>query len=132
MAITDNEKLIKLALFDGIKSNFIFWEEKFLARAYKKKYINVILGKVDIPKYKIDYDDDANPPDEAKREIINHNIAAYVDLVHGLNTDEPAGKTAFRLVVKTKTREYPHGNARQAYLNLRMKYKPTTEIDKGF
>jgi len=121
----------KLLCLKGARGTLIIWEEKFIARAYKKKFADVLLGTVTVPKYKIDYDDSDNKPDEALMKIIEMNVVAYGELINCMDTSEESGKTAFRLVRKTRNAEFPHGNARQAYLNLKGKYSPTSEVDKG-
>ena len=63
-------------------------------------------------------------------KIMKMNIVAYSELINCMDTSEESGKTAFRLVSKTRNAEYPHGNARQAYLNLKGKYSPTNEVDQ--
>jgi len=60
----DNTK-IKLAMFDGKQRNYVVWEEKFIARAYKTKYADILIGTVEIPKFKEDYDHKDKAPDEA-------------------------------------------------------------------
>ena len=88
----------KLAMFDGRQRNFVVWEEKFIARAYKKKFADVLLGKVTVPKFKEDYDNEENKPDDAMTKIIEMNIMAYGDLVNSIDTNEESGRTAFRLI----------------------------------
>jgi len=61
----DETKQGKLAMFDGCQRNFVVWEEKFIARAYKKKFADVLLGKLTVPKFDEDYNNDENKPDEA-------------------------------------------------------------------
>ena len=131
MSSVDEDSKSKIALFDRRQRNFIIWEEKIIARAYKKKFADVFLGTVTVPKYKIDYDDSDNKPVEVLMKIIEMNIAAYGELINCMNTSEESGKTAFRIVRKTRNAEFPHGNARQAYLNLKGKYSPTSEEYKG-
>ena len=50
MSSVDEDSKSKIALFDGRQRNFIIWEEKFIARAYKKKFADVLLGAVTVPK----------------------------------------------------------------------------------
>ena len=50
MSETGDEKTIRVISFSGKKSEWPIWEEKFLARAARKKYKDVLLGKTEIPK----------------------------------------------------------------------------------
>ena len=128
----------KYLTFDGKRSNFIYWDEKFLAKAEKEELIDVIIGEVKIPACGVDYNtktddsgDFTDGPSDSAKEILKNNRAAYSLLVNCINTDTSEGISAFNIVVKTKNPQYPSGNVRQAYLNLKKKYEPTTELDKG-
>ena len=50
MEETNDEKTIRVITFSGKKTEWPIWEEKFLARAARKKYKDVLLRKVEIPK----------------------------------------------------------------------------------
>ena len=50
-------------MFGGKQRNVMVWEEKFIVRAYKKKFADVLLGTVEIHKFKGDYDHEDKAPD---------------------------------------------------------------------
>lgn len=131
MTTTNEESRSKIAMFDGKQRSFIFWEEKFMARIYKKKFNSIFLNTVKVPMYGTDYGEGVSTPEEGIQDDVDLNIAAYSELINSIDTSEESGKTAFHLVSKTRVKEYPNGNAYKAYMNLKTKYKPTTEIDKG-
>ena len=51
-----------IPIFDGNRMNFPFWEQKFIAQAYKKKFHDVLFGKFKVPKFGIHYDNDKKAP----------------------------------------------------------------------
>jgi hypothetical protein len=54
------------------------------------------------------------------------NELAYSDLILSMDTDKSGGKVAFNIVKRSKTREYPDGNAAVAWQGLKRNYAPNT------
>jgi len=119
---------MRIAIFDGKLKNFVFWEEKFIARAYKKKFYDVLSQKVKAPRFGEDYNDTDMLPSEALQKDIDMSVLAYGELINAMDCAEDAGKTAFRLVYKMKCLEYPNGNA---YLGLKTCKKNTSQPPKS-
>ena len=46
----NNKKTIRILPFNWKKKNWAMWEEKFLARAKREGYKNILLGKETAPK----------------------------------------------------------------------------------
>jgi hypothetical protein len=70
--------------------------------------------------------DDDNAAKEVKMNIRELNELAYSDLILSMDTDKSGGKLAFNIVMRSKTREYPDGNAAIAWQGLKRKYAPNT------
>jgi hypothetical protein len=122
----DDKKSTRVTLFDGKERSFPFWEEKYVARAYKKDFHQILDGTLVIPKFGTDYTTES-PPDDPMKAIIEKNLGAYCDLVNAIDTQEQRGRTAFTLVTKTKSPIYPKGNAYEGFGNLQDKYRPRSE-----
>ena len=58
------DKTMKLPLFSGKTEDWPIWSEKFLVRAKRKGYKDLLLGKIDIPK-----DSDVGTTDAEKKEV---------------------------------------------------------------
>jgi hypothetical protein len=54
------------------------------------------------------------------------NELAYSDLILSMDTDKSGGKVALNIVKRSKTREYPDGNAAVAWQGLKRNYAPNT------
>jgi len=91
------EKSIKVICFDGQQVNWSYWEEKFLARARRKGFKDVLLGTVPIPQdsEQLDPGTDAS---KAKKNARDMNKLAYEELVLSSNTSTSPGKVAFQLI----------------------------------
>ena len=91
--MSTDERTIKVIEFSGKKSDWFVWESKFLARAKRKGYKGLLLGKVEIPKENEDINDD-----KEKIKIKQLNELAYEDLLLSIDGNKPSGRTAFSLV----------------------------------
>ena len=67
--MVDEEKHVRLPLFNGDEKEWSAWEEKFSARARRKGYKDVLLGRVAVPK--------ASEVSEANSKIQAKNELAY-------------------------------------------------------
>ncbi len=116
---------MKVITFSGKKRDWDAWEEKFLAKAKRKGYKELLQGKLTIPVDSdvLDLDGDE---DKEKIDIQEKNELAYGELILSMDTRESAGKVAFSIVRQSKSKDYPDGNAKVAWKDLRRKYAPTT------
>ena len=114
----DDRKSTPATLFNGKERNFIYWEQKSIARAYKKKFHDVLMGIIKIPQYGINYDYDKSLPTDPVQEKLDSNLAAYSDSVNSIDTTTSGGRTAFLLVSKATSPIYPTGDSCQAFINL--------------
>ena len=115
--------------FDGKKVGWTAWKEKFLAKAKKKGYKDILLGKVEVlPENSPTL---ANDPDrQEKLKIIKLNEEAYADLILSIDCSKSQGRVIFNLIKNSKNEEYPDGNARESWKNLERKFNPTTSTSK--
>ena len=107
------ETVIRVITFDGTVASWPFWEDKFLTRANKKGYGEVMLGLEPVPDAK-----EALDPTKAthKQKLRNRkaNNDAYHDLVQSMDTSTAKGRIAYLLVKRCKTDELPLGDAKLA------------------
>ena len=52
----EKERTIRILPFSGKKEHWVVWEEKFLVRAKRKGYKNILLGKETAPKDSVNSD----------------------------------------------------------------------------
>jgi hypothetical protein len=109
----EDSKSTRVTLFDGRDQNFPFWEQKSIARAYKKQFHGILMGTIVVPKFGTDYDK-SSPPDDKMQAHIDENLVAYCDLINSMDMTLSGGQMAFQLVTKTVTKVFPNGNAHRA------------------
>lgn len=123
------ETTIRVVLFNGNKSDWMMWDEKFLARARRRGYKDILLGraKESVPtdeEYEFLNEDEEG--DMSKIKLRQLNELAYDDLILSMDTTTASGKVAFNLVRAAKSKDYQDGNAMAAYKRLKSKYAPET------
>jgi hypothetical protein len=140
MSFEKNEISIKVIGFSGRKKDWITWEEKFLSKAKRRGYKDLLLGKVEIPMSTevliADSESDTDASDaealeatkatKLKIKIRELNEQGYSDLILSMDTKENAGKIAFNLVRSSKNEDYEDGNIAVAFKSLKRKYSPKT------
>jgi hypothetical protein len=104
MSAQMEEKKELMTRFDGKTKNFDIWHEKFIARSFEKKFHSILVGKVKVPEYGVDYNDDDKKmkPDEIMQQLIDMNIKGYNDLIQCIDASKDAGRTEFCLVLKRR------------------------------
>ena len=118
-----NEKTIKVIEFSGKKKDWDFWEEKFIARASRRGYKEVLTCKpTEIPKDS-EVLDPTKAADKEKIKKKKLNSLAFEELFLSIDISESAGKVAFRIVKQCKDKtDYPDGNAAPPWKRLTEKY----------
>jgi len=117
------EKSLKVIVFSGKQEDWKFWEVKFLARARRKGFREILLGTVKIPKDSEKFDLTV-PAEKALSEIRDKNELAFEELVLSIDTSEGDGRVAFQAVCCCKSNDYMNGNAADAWKRLTDKYAP--------
>ena len=119
--MSENEKTIRVLPFNGKKENWSVWEEKFLARAKRKGYKKVLLGKETAPKDSETIDERTDAGKEKKR-LKDANELGFEELILSIDGKSKAGKVAFALVKGCKSVDYPDGEAALAWMRLTNKF----------
>jgi len=117
------EKNLKVIVFSGKQEDWKFWEVKFLARARRKGFREILLGTVAIPTDSEKFDL-TKADEKAKSEIRDKNELAFEELVLSIDTSEGDGRAAFQAVCCCKSDDYKNGNAADAWKRLTAKYAP--------
>jgi len=87
---------------------------KFLARARRKGFREILLGKETIPKDNEKFDL-TNAKEKAKSKICNKNELAFEELILSIDTSTGDGRVAFQAVCCCKSDDYKNGNAADAW-----------------
>ena len=112
---TNKEQTLRYLPFKGKQDEWTMWSAKFMSRARKKKYINILPGKK-----KVTFEDEENKTDK-ERALEKLNEEAYDDLIMSMDN-----KIAFNKVSQAKMSTLSEGCAYTAWTNLINKYKPRT------
>ena len=97
--MTEPGSTIKVIHFSGKKTDWAVWSEKFLARAKRRGYRDILLGKERIPT---DDEEPADTASAASKEKYNKprdlNELAYEDLILCIEGNTQVGRVAFGCV----------------------------------
>ena len=111
----NKELSLRYLPFKGKKEDWEMWSAKFLSKARKKKYIEILTAKSAMT-----FEDEDNKTKEEKA-LEKLNDEAYDDLITSMED-----KVAFNKVSQAKTKTLKNGCAHTAWKNLTNKYKPRT------
>ena len=92
----NNERSIRILPFNGKQENWSIWEEKFLARAKRKGYKNILLAKEVAPKDSVMIDTSTSAGKEQMRQR-DANELAFEELILSIEGKSKAGRVAFAL-----------------------------------
>jgi hypothetical protein len=86
------------------------WNEKFMAKAKRYGFKDVLTEKLSIPKADEEFDKDS---DMGKKmlNVIELNKVAYTELLLSIDVKTSNSKIAFNIVKGCKSKDYPDGNA---------------------
>ena len=124
--MSDEKSLVK-CMFDGKRSSYPNWSEKFLCYANIKKCDQALLKDYD-DKLIVKDSDAIDPTDkdaDEKERIRKENRLAYSLLV--MNQDDDMTRNAYR---SAKTLKRENGCARTAWLNLKKIHQPKDDATK--
>ena len=124
ISMKDVEMSIKVIQFLGKAKDWAIWEEKFLAKAKRRGFKDVLLGKVAIPKL-TEVLDEQKDTDKLKIKIRDLNDVGYSELILSF-ADSDAGNVAFQHVRNSKSTDYEDGNIETAWAWLKSKFAPQT------
>jgi gag-polypeptide of LTR copia-type len=127
---------IRVISFCGKVDEWPNWSEKFLAKAKRYGFKDLLLGKLSIPKLD-DVFDEILEEGKKMMKVIELNEIAYTELILSIDMKTSNGKIAFNIVKGCKTQDYPDGNAASAWEKLKYKNEPVSapsmvKLDKQF
>jgi len=88
---------IRVIPFCGKADEWPIWSEKFLAKAKRCGFKDLLLGKLSIPKEDESFDELSDIGKKMSR-VIKINEVAYTELILSIDVKASSGKIAFNLV----------------------------------
>ncbi len=120
------EKSMRIIEFSGKQADWDGWSKKFHARAKRREYKGLLLGRDKVPMQdQLELAEDSSS--ESNKKIIKLgelNTLAYKDIVLSINHTTSSGKVAFSLIKNCKSNEFPEGNFKLTWERLVKKYEP--------
>jgi hypothetical protein len=117
--MADTTVSIRVIPFTGKKEDWPIWSVKFLARARRKGYRDVLLGKDITPS---DTDEPAATATQAEKDVYNKerelNDLANEEMILCIDGTTKPGKVAFSCVNGASTIDIQLGSAREAWKRL--------------
>ena len=116
---------IRVIPFYGKSDEWPTWSEKFLAKAKRYGFKDVLLGKVTIPKTDKVFN---LKSEEGKKKMMTADLneLAYTELILSIDDKTSSGKVAFNLVKACKNKDYVDGNEFMAWERLKNKFEPVS------
>ena len=118
-----DKSTIKLPPFSGKQADWQVWSEKFLARASRKGFKDVLLGRATVPPDS-EVLDLSKSEDKKKKKLRDANDYAYEALILLINGETSTGRVAFSIVRNCKTKDLADGDVAMAWKRLCDKYEP--------
>jgi hypothetical protein len=100
---------IRVIPFCGKVEEWPIWSERFLAKANRCGFQDLLLGKLSIPNFDEEIDE-TSEIGKKKSIIIELNEIAYTELILLIDIKASSGKVAFNIIRGCKTKDYPDGN----------------------
>jgi len=122
-------KYSKVIEFTGKKEDWAVWETKFLARARRRGFKDVLTGKTAIPPESESIDPDTEDG-KTKEKAKEQNVLGYEDLMLSIKTDTDEGMITFQLIKNCVSDEYPDGNVMEAWKSLKNRFYSKTTTSK--
>ena len=110
--------LSKVILFDGTKKNWPMWKVKFMTRANRKGYKQLLTGDTDIP--------DKGTVDNDELKLLKKADLAYEDMVMAIDGTKTQGKVVFNILHGSTSTNKPDGDCAVAWKRLNEKFEPKT------
>jgi hypothetical protein len=116
---------IRVIPFYGKSEEWPTWSAKFLAKARRYSFKDVLLVKVKVPRIDEDYDMES---EEGKTLTIaaDMNESAYTELIFLIDDKTSSGKVPFNLMKGCKNKGYADGKASMAWERLKNKLEPSS------
>jgi hypothetical protein len=120
-------RLIRLLPFSEKEDEWPIWIEKFLSKAKSSGFKDVLLGKVNIPKY----DEEINQKTEEGKVLMQNadlHEMVYKELILSIDVRISSGEVVFGIIKGCKRREYIDRKSALAWHNLTKKFDPFLTI----
>jgi hypothetical protein len=111
--------------FCGKVEEWPIWIKRFLAKAKRCGFKDLLLGKLSIPKLGEEIDETSDFG-KKKSIIIELNEIAYTELILSIDVKDSSGKFTFNIIRGCKTKYYPDGNSATAWERLENEYEPVS------
>jgi hypothetical protein len=116
---------ISVIPFCGKVEEWPIWSERFLAKAERCGFNDLLLGKLSIPKVDEEIDETSDIGKQ-KSFIIELNDIAYNELILSIDVKASSVKVAFNIIRGCKTKDYPDGDGAIAWEGFKNKYEPVS------
>jgi tellurite resistance-related uncharacterized protein len=125
ISIMTDLSTIRVIPFYGKSEEWPTWSEKYLAKARRYGFKDVLLGKVKVPRNDEDYDMES---EEGKKLTIAADIneLVYAELFLSIDDKTSNGKVAFNLVKGCKKKDYEDGNASMTWERLKSNFEQSS------
>jgi hypothetical protein len=112
---------IRVIPFCGKAEDELIWSERFLAKAKRCGFKDLLLGK--LSTHKVDEEiDETSDIGRKKSIIIELNEIAYTELILLIDIKASSGKVAFHIIRGYKAKDYPDDNDAITWERLKNKY----------
>jgi hypothetical protein len=114
----------KVEKFTGNRSDWKLWSEMFKARLQAKDLWDIVDGDPgQIP------DINSDPKDAEEQKYKKQNVKAYSEMMMAMDMKKSQARVAMNLIISSKSKRYPNGNAAAAWQKLCRKYAPNTAAE---
>ena len=111
--------------FNGTMEHWFYWSQMFMSRAQYQGYHLILMG-LEKPPADSATIDESTEAGKAEMKLRKLHRRAHYKLTMSMNLKTIGGKTAFRTVRNATSKDFPAGDAREAWLRLREEYESST------
>jgi hypothetical protein len=119
----NNFNTMRVISFCGKDDEWPIWGEKFLPKAKRYGFKDLLLVKLSISKAEDKFDEVSDIGKKMARTIKLNEIA-YTELILSVDVKASYGKIAFNIIKRCKSKDHPDGNAINAWETLKNSYEP--------
>jgi hypothetical protein len=113
---------IRMIPFCGKVEGWPIWSERFLVKAKRCDFKDLLLGKLSVI-YVDEEIDKTSDIVKKKSMIIELNEIKYIELILSIDVKASSGKVAFDIIRGCKTMDYPDVNGDISWKRLKNKYE---------
>jgi hypothetical protein len=118
------------------KDKWPIWSEKFLSKAKRSRFEDVLLGKMNIPKSDEEIDENTEEGKVLIKNVVLNEMG-YTDLILSIDARRINGKVVFSMIKGCKSRDYTDGNSALTWDENKKKFDPVSDAslvntERGF